>query len=291
MKRLPILLFVGGVLLCVLYLWQARVGEAARQALELQLRVFDADGYPLAGAEIVRLHALRQEVVGSSDAFGAWQGRLYFAQDNMVELQIKKTTALGLWRAQRSYRTGQGRRQDSVRLRAVPQHAAARAEHVRLEVAEPFLRQALHAWCQRAGVQVAAHGERVLTVHDDHNEHLQVSLTTGGHDLFSFQVTYRVLHSSATLQKILHGIYAHTARAYTAWHEAETGNWHVYNPAGFWQLRSDAVLVNAQGRRFYPQAQQPRDRRQLALAVADHESVCSARECVVYSAHARQEVY
>ncbi len=290
MQRLPISLAMGGVLLSTLYLWQPRGGELAPQQLELQLRVFDTAGYPLAGAEIVHMQELQQEVLGVSDAFGRWHGQLSFARDNTLELQIKKETAAGRWLAQRSYRSGQGKLQDSVRLHVAPRPAIPRPGHVRLDLPTPFLRRALHAWCRRAGIWVAADGERTLMVHDDRHGQLLVSLATAAADLFSFRVTYEVRDSSATLHKILRGIYAHTVRSYTAWYEEETGRWQVYNPAGFWQLRSDAVLRDARGRRFYPHPQTGHEQRQLVLDTED-ESVCAQRECVVHSAHTKQEVY
>ena len=292
MKRLPIMLSVGTVvLLCGIYLWQRQTGDITRQAWELQLRVLDADGYPLAGAEIVRLHELRQEVLGVSDAFGIWHGHLPVAQDNLLELRIKKVSMARVWQASRSYRIGQGKRQDSVRLPATSHSAVPRRGHVRVEADEPYVQQALHTWWQRAGLGMAAEGEHVLSVQDEGKGQLRVSLASATSKLFSFQVSYQVLGSAATVQKILRGIYAHSARAYTAWYEEETQHWHVYNPAGFWKLRPDAVLVNAQGRQFSPHAQQSRDQRQLVLSVGEGESVCSQRECIVYSSHIKQAVY
>ena len=270
---------------------------------------------------------------GVSDAFGSWQGQLAVARGKILELHIKKKSAVALLQASRTYHIGQDQLQDIVRLQATPPRTSSPAQegYVRLEVAEPYLRRALLDWCQRTGQPVAADGARVLAVHDNEDGHLQVSVElesgqkpprvsvelesgqkpprvsvelesgkkspraervdTPTHDLFSFQVTYRVLRSQATLQKILRGIYAHTARAYTAWYEEEDQRWYVYNPAGFWRLRADAVLVNAQGRQFYSPKTQTRTQHRLGLNAHDGESVCSQRECVVYSAHARQDVY
>ena len=348
MKRLPTLLLTTGLALAslALYLWQAHTEAALPSTVTLSLRVLDAEGYPLAGAEIVQLHELRREEVGVSDAFGSWQGQLAVARGKILELHIKKKSAVALLRASRTYHMGQDQLQDIVRLQATPPRTSRPAQegYVRLEVAEPYLRRALLDWCQRTGQPVAADGARVLAVHDNEDGHLQVSLElesgkksprvsvelesgkksprvsvelesgkksprvsvelesgkkspraervdTPAHDLFSFQVTYRVLRSQATLQKILRGIYAHTARAYTAWYEEEDQRWYVYNPAGFWRLRADAVLVNAQGRQFYSPKTKTRTQHRLGLNAHDGESVCSQRECVVYSAHARQDVY
>ena len=387
MKRLPTLLLTTGLVLTslVLYRWQAHTAAARPSTVTLSLRVLDAEGYPLAGAEIVQLHELRQEVVGVSDAFGSWRGQFALARGNTLELHINKHSAVALLQASRTYHPGADQLQDIVRLQATPPRRSRPLQegYVRLEVAAPYLRRALLDWCQRTGQPVAADGELVLAVHDDEDGHLQVSLElesgqkpprakrelesgqkpprakrelesgqkpprakrelesgqkpprakrelesgqkpprakrelesgqkpprakrelesgqkpprakrvdTSARDLFSFQVTYRVLHSQATLQKILRGIYAHTARAYTAWYEEEDQRWYVYNPAGFWRLRTDAVLVNAQGRPLSPHKTQPRARQQLELNARDGESICSQRECVVYSAHARQDVY
>ncbi len=361
MKRLPTLLLTTGLALAslALYLWQAHTEAALPSTVTLSLRVLDAEGYPLAGAEIVQLHELRREEVGVSDAFGSWQGQLAVARGKILELHIKKKSAVALLQASRTYHIGQDQLQDIVRLQATPPRTSRPAQegYVRLEVAEPYLRRALLDWCQRTGQPVAADGARVLAVHDNEDGHLQVSVElesgqkpprvsvelesgqkppqvsvelesgqkppqvsvelesgqkppqvsvelesgqkpprakrvdTPTHDLFSFQVTYQVLRSQATLQKILRGIYAHTARAYTAWYEEEDQRWYVYNPAGFWRLRADAVLVNAQGRQFYSPKTQTRTQHRLGLNAHDGESVCSQRECVVYSAHARQDVY
>ena len=400
MKRLPTLLLTTGLALAslALYLWQAHTEAALPSTVTLSLRVLDAEGYPLAGAEIVQLHELQREEVGVSDAFGSWQGQLAVARGKILELHIKKKSAVALLQASRTYHIGQDQLQDIVRLQATPPRTSRPAQegYVRLEVAEPYLRRALLDWCQRTGQPVAADGARVLAVHDNEDGHLQVSVElesgkkpprvsvelesgkkpprvsvelesgqkpprvsvelesgqksprvsvelesgqkpprvsvelesgqksprvsvelesgqksprvsvelesgqkspraervdTPPHDLFSFQVTYRVLRSQATLQKILRGIYAHTARAYTAWYEEEDQRWYVYNPAGFWRLRADAVLVNAQGRQFYSPKTQTRTQHRLGLNAHDGESVCSQRECVVYSAHARQDVY
>ena len=295
MQRLPTLLFASGLALAslALYLWQARAEVATASTVALSLRVLDTEGYPLAGAEIVRLHALEQEVVGVSDSFGGWRGQLAVGHSNALELQFKKHSGVALLQAQRTYPRTAERVQDIVRLQATPPPASRRPQegYMRLEVAEPYLRQALLDWCQRINQPVSAHGAQVLTVHDAEDGQLQVSLATPARDLFSFQVTYRVLRSRTTVQKVLRGIYDHTARAYTAWYEEQEERWYVYNPAGFWHLRGDAVLVNAQGRRFYPHPRQLHGRRQLALDAPHGESVCSPRECIVYSAHAKQDIY
>jgi len=294
-QRLPTLLFVTGLALAslTLYLWQARPQVATASSVALSLRVLDTEGYPLAGAEIVQLHALRQEVVGVSDGFGSWRGELAVWHSKTLELQLKKHSASALLQAQRTYPHTAAQVQDIVRLQATPPPASRRPRegYMRLEVAEPYLRQALLDWCQRTNQPVSAHGAQVLTVHDDDEGQLQVSLATSARDLFSFQVTYRVLRSRATVQKVLRGIYAHTARAYTAWYEEQEERWYVYNPAGFWHLRPDAVLVNAQGRQFYPQPRQRHGRQQLALDAPHGENVCSPRECIVYSAHVKQGIY
>ncbi len=293
MQRLPILLIAIGLTLASLYLWQARPVTAKPHTLALSLRVLDADGYPLAGAEVVQLHELRREVVGVSDTFGSWHGQLAVRHSKLLELQINKQSAGVLLQASRTYPTGKEPQQDVVHLQATPASASRHPQegYVRLEVVDPYLRQALLDWCQRTRQPVASHGARVLTVHDAEDGQLQVSLATAARDLFSFRVTYRVMHSRATVQKILRGIYAHTTRAYTAWHEEENERWYVYNPAGFWHLPTDAVLVNDQGQHFYPHQHQPRVQQQLELDTPSGESVCSQRECVVYSAHARQDIY
>ena len=291
MKRLPPLLLVTGLaLLClVLYLWQAHTEAAKPSIVALNLRVLDTEGYPLAGAEIMQRQELREEVVGVSDAFGSWQGQLAVRRGNSLELYINKQTAAALLQASRSYPIRQGQLQDSIRLQATPPPARSpRKDYLRLEVATPYLRQALLQWSQHAGVLVAAHGAQVLAVQNSSDNHLQVSLSTSARDLFSFQVTYRQLDSQVTVQKILRGIYAHTKHTYTAWYEEKDSRWYVYNPAGFWHLHTDAVLVNAQGQQFYPQ-QQHHTRQQLELSGS--ENVCSQRECIVYSAHAKQNVY
>lgn len=295
MQRLPTLLFAAGLALAsfALYLWHARAEVATASTLTLSLRVLDMEGYPLAGAEIIQLHELGSEVVGVSDSFGSWQGQLAVGHSNTLELQLKKLSAGMLLQAQRTYPHAIEPRQDSVRLYATALSAPRRAQegYMRLEVAEPYLWQALLDWCQRTNQPVAAHGARVLTVHGAEAGRLRVSLATSARELFSFQVSYRVLRSRATVQKILRGIYAHTARAYTAWYEEQEERWYVYNPAGFWHLRPDAVLVNAQGRQFHPHLRQSHGRQQLELDAAHGENVCSPRECVVYSAHARQAIY
>ena len=303
MKRLPTLLLTAGLTLAglVLYLWQTHTKAAMPSIVVLSLRVLDVEGYPLAGAEIVQLHELQREAVGVSDAFGRWQGRLSIGRGNALELHINKQTAVALLQARRTYPTGQGQLQDSIRLQATPPRSAfsrspaqtttrsPRKDYLRLEVATPYLHQALLGWSQQAGMPIAAHGERVLAVQDVKDGHLQVSLSTSARDLFSFQVAYRQLDSQDTVQKILRGIYAHSKHTYTAWYEEKDDRWYVYNPAGFWHLQTDAVLINAQGQQFYPHPQQPRMRQQLELGGS--ENVCSQRECVVYSAHAKQDVY
>lgn len=299
MKRLPTLLLIAGMAMAslVLYLlWQAHTQAAQPSTVALNLRVLDAEGYPLAGAEIMQLHELRRAVVGVSDAFGSWQGQLV-EQGKLLELHINKQSASALLQASRTYPTGQEQLQDIVHLQAEPHlpTRSSQAGYVRLEVAEPYLRQALLDWCQQAGIHVAANGKQVLTVRGNTDNHLQVSLATPSRDLFSFAITYRKLRSHTTVQKILRGIYAHTKHAYTAWYEEENKRWYVYNPAGFWRLRADAVLVNAQGKKFYPRRTAPQFALGRALtqqlALKGGESVCSQRECVVYSSHARQNVY
>lgn len=291
MKRLPPLLLMLMLLAAglAIYLWQARGGEAGTRSLRFGVKLLDADGYPLAGVEIAQLHALRREVVGVSDAFGSWQGTLTVAK--VLELQFAKDSSTALLRAQRRYLAPQQVQQEVVRLQAVAPLTArpARVGRVRLVAATPFLRQALLAWSRQAGWLIAADGWQELRVAKA--ETLQVSFTVGEQLRFSFQVDYRQLNSQATVQKILRGIYAHTARAYTVWHDEDSQRWYVYNPAGFWRLRADAVLVDAQGRQWHPQATRGRDRQQLAIKASDDESVCSQRECIVYSNHTRQDVY
>ena len=293
MKYLPplllvLLLFTAGL---AIYLWQTRDGEAGTRSLRFGVRLLDAEGYPLAGVEIAQLHALRREVVGVSDAFGSWQGSLTVTK--VLELQFTKDTSTVLLRAQRRYLAPQQGQQEVVRLQAVAPLTArpASIERVRLVAATPFLRQALLAWSRQAGWWVAADGWQELLVAKVKEGTLQVSFTAGEQLRFSFQVDYRQLDSHATVQKILRGIYAHTARAYTAWHDEENQRWYAYNPAGFWRLRADAVLVDARGRQLQAQVTRTRDRQQLTITASDGESVCSQRECVVYSSHPRQNVY
>ena len=293
MKRLPSLLLVLILLAAGLavYLWQAQAGEAGARSLRFGVRLLDAEGYPLAGVEIAQLHALRREVVGVSDAFGSWQGTLTVAK--VLELQFEKDSSTALLRAQRRYLAPQQGQQEVIRLQAVAPLTArpARVGRVRLVVATPFLRQALLAWSRQAGWLVAADGWQELHVAKANTRTLQVSFTAGEQLHFSFQVDYRQLDSQATVQKILRGIYAHTARAYTVWHDEESQRWYIYNPAGFWRLHANAMLVNAQGRPLHPQVTPTRDRQQLAIKASDGESVCSQRECIVYSNHTRQDVY
>ena len=293
MKCLPPLLLVLLLLTSglAIYLWQARAGAVGTRSLRFGVRLLDAEGHPLAGVEIAQLHALRREVVGVSDAFGSWQGSLTVAK--VLELQFAKDSSTALLRAQRRYLAPQQGQQEVVRLQAVAPLTArpARVGRVRLVVATPFLRQALLAWSRQAGWWVAADGWQELLVAKVKAETLQVSFTAGEQLRFSFQVAYRQLDSQATVQKILRGIYAHTAHPYTAWHDEESQRWYVYNPAGFWHLQADAVLVDAHGRQWHPQVTQGQDRQQLTIAAGDGESVCSPRECVVYSSHPRQDIY
>lgn len=284
------LLITGSLLTAVvLCVWYLRAGEQEMHRLQLSLRVLDPDGHPVAGARVLRLRATVREEVGISDAFGSWRGMLAAQSDELLGLRIEKVSAAGLLLAHRSYRVQQLHPQEVIYLQLHPQPVAARqpVESVRLEITEPYLQRALLTWCRRVGMRIDSDSARVLAIDSSVVGSLRVVSFEEQRTYFSFQVNYTVLRSRATLQKILRGIYAHTAKAYTAYYDEEVGKWYVYNPPGFWRLRRGALLVNAAGTELHPQ--RGRDRRQLEIRA--RESICRQQECVVYSAHTKQAVY
>ena len=291
MKRLPALLLVAGLLSGAVVTWlHTRNDEVVMRTVQFRWLLLDADGHPLAGAAILRQQRQQWQLLGNSDTFGSWRGSLSVARDEVLVLAVEKASAAGMLRAQRHYQNPPAVQEEVVHLQLelVAKNKSTHPEQVRLEVDEPYLWHSLLAWCQRAGLHVAADGAQVLAVQHSAEHQLQVRYATGTRELFRFQVTYTKLRSHATLQKILRGIYTHMPHPYTAWHEEESRRWYVYNPAGFWHLRADAVLVNAQGQRLRVQSTTG---QQLVLAVGAGESICRQQECVVYPAHPRQHIY
>ena len=280
LKKLILGLFVSAVVASIYYC--LRVELPVVKALPISLQIVDDTGSNVAGAEVGHWHGHGEwKELGVSDAYGHWQGMVKAG----TLLAISKSSSQGRYYAMHEVQ----REKDMVHLQLTAglHNLYPYRTDFAYEIISPRLRPLLTKMSIKAGLVISALSRRKVRVHKEGRYWLVVATDIpDARKLYRFKVQtgYPL---TVLAEKILLGIFQHTAKLYHSYYDERRAAWLVYNPAGFWRLRAGMRLTNAKGSNYTVVA----TAGSMVLEVIADIDVCRGYECKLYANHARQTYY
>ncbi|MDE3269052.1 MAG: hypothetical protein OYH77_02075 [Pseudomonadota bacterium] len=264
--------------------YRLQVNLPSSKAVPVALQIIDGAGGGVAGAAIGHWHADGEwQELGVSDTYGHWYGQVKLG----TLLTISKSTAQGEYRAVHVHAMQNERALVSLKLSKGLRSFYPYRTDFAYEIASARLRPILTELSRKAGLVISALSLRkieVVKIGKDWS--VMATSVPDGQELYRFKVQtgYPL---SVLAEKILLGIFQHTAQLYRSFYDERRAAWLLYNPAGFWRLQAGMRLTNAQGGNYTVVA----TTGSMVLEVLADADICRGYECQLYANHQRQAYY